>query len=104
MTGQFCCQTKGIVYCASCSKCRMQYVGQTGRRFYDRMMDHLRSIKNGTNAIDLHYKDTKCHHKDLFLQVIEKVMPDTEPLRLQRESYWINKLDTKFPHGMNKMS
>ena len=38
MTGQFGCHTTGVVYLATCSKCKIQYVGETGRRFYDRMI------------------------------------------------------------------
>ena len=41
LTGLFGCQTIGIVYLATCSNCKKQYVGQTNRRFYDRMMEHI---------------------------------------------------------------
>ncbi len=36
------------------------------------------------------------------VQIVEKVMPNTVNMRLERESMWINKLATKRPHGMNK--
>ena len=65
-------------------------------------MEHLRYIKSGTKALGLHFKENACDSKDLLVQVIEKVMPDTESLRLQREIYWIQKLDTMAPYGLNK--
>ena len=101
MTGLFGCQTIGIVYLATCSNCKKQYVGQTNRRFYDRMMEHLRSITNGTNALGEHYLNSNCESKDLLVQVIEKVLPHSEALLLQRESFWIHKLDTQIPYGLN---
>ena len=39
----------------------------------------------------------------LLVQVIEKVTPGSEHLRLQREKYWIDRLDTKKPFSLNTM-
>ena len=64
MTGQ----TVGIVYLAICSKCRKQYVGQTNRQFYERMVEHLIYIKNGTNSLGEHFLNTSCDSKDLLVQ------------------------------------
>ena len=79
-------------------------VGQTGRRFYDRVMDHLRYVKNETQALGLHYRDSKkCNpNRDLKFQVIEKVYPDKESTRLQREKLWIQRLDSKV-NGLNRI-
>ena len=102
MTGQYRCHIKSVVYLATCSKCKIQYVGQTGRRFYDRIMEHLRYIKKGIHALGGHFLG-KCDSKYLLVQIIEKVTPDSEHLRLQREKHWIERLDTKIPHGLNTM-
>ena len=40
---------------------------------------------------------------DLLVKVIEKVTTDSEHLRLQREKYWIERLDTKVPYGLNRL-
>ena len=105
MTGQFGCESTSVIYVATCEKCRNQYVGQTGRRYYDRVMDHLRYIKNETHALGLHYRDSKkCDpNRDLKFQVIEKVFPDKEPVRLQREKLWIQRLDSKV-NGLNRLA
>ena len=102
MTAQYGCHTKSVVYLASSCKCKIQYVGQSGRRFYDRIMEHLRYIWKGINALGEHFKNG-CDSKYLQVQVIEKVTPDSEHLRLQREKYWIEKLDTKVPYGLNRL-
>ena len=59
MTGQFGCESTSVIYVATCEKCKNQYVGQTGRRFYDRVMDHLRYVKNETQALGFLYRDSK---------------------------------------------
>ena len=53
-------------------------------------------------ALGEHFKG-KCDSKYLLVQVIEKVTPNSEHLRLQREKYWIEKLDTKVPYGLNRL-
>ena len=103
MTTQYGCQTSSVIYLASCSKCKSQYVGQSGRRFYDRIMEHLRYIRNGKHALGEHFA-AGCDSKYLLVKVIEKVTPDSEFLRLQREKYWIHRLETKTPRGMNTMA
>ena len=103
MVGQYGCHTKGIIHLASCSKCKIQYVGQSGRTFYDRIMEYLRYIRHGKNALGEHFDKGKCESKFLLVQVIEKVTPNSEHMRLQREKYWIQRLDTKVSRGLNTM-
>jgi hypothetical protein len=40
----FNCATSGVINLASCLKCNKQYIGQTGRKFGTRMMEHLNNI------------------------------------------------------------
>ena len=80
MTGQYGYQTTSVTYLANCSKCK------TGTKFYDRIMEHLQYIRNGKMALGEHFKG-KCESKYLLVQVIEKVTPASEHLRLQREKY-----------------
>jgi hypothetical protein len=41
-------------------------------------------------------------HWNFKVQIIEKVTPNTPTFRLEREDYWIKKLSTKTPLGLNK--
>ena len=104
MTAQFGCQSQNVVYLATCEQCKIQYVGQTGRKLHERIMEHLRYIKSGINALGIHYLNSRrCESgRDLKFQVIEKVYPELEANRLQRESFWIRKLDTK-ESGLNTL-
>ena len=66
-------------------------------------MEHLRYIRKGIDALGEHYNG-KCKSKNLLVQIIERVTPDSEHLRLQREKFWIERLDTKKPYGLNTMA
>ena len=46
---------------------------------------------------------SNCKSDDMKMQIVEKVFPNNEPFRLERERYWIEKLKTKDPHGLNKV-
>ena len=63
MTSQYVCHTTSVIFLASCSKCKIQYVGQSGRRFYDRIMEHLRYIRKGTMTLG----DVGCDSKYLLV-------------------------------------
>ena len=41
LKGEFNCITTGVVYLITCDKCKIQYVGQTGRSFHDRIREHI---------------------------------------------------------------
>ena len=60
------------------------------------------NIENNKEAVGTHFNlpGHALHH--FSIQVIEKVVPESEFLRLKRESMWIRKLETKFPRGLNK--
>ena len=100
MKGLYNCQTQGIIYAISCLKCKKQYVGQSGRTFHLRGMEHLRSIKAKNKTIGLHFS-SKCKEDDFKIQIIEKVFPNTPQYRLEKEDYWIKTLNTKKPKGLN---
>ena len=101
MTGSFTCKTKGVVYMTSCLKCGIQYIGQTTKKFNERLKQHIYNIKNGKEANGIHFT-SKGHSLDDFrAQVLEKVMPSNTAYLLQREEYWINRFQTKTPNGLN---
>jgi hypothetical protein len=83
-------------------KCTKQYVGQTGRMFGKRMMEHLNYIYHKKEATGVHFSSTNHNHNDFQVQIIEKVSPNTVNYRLEREEFWIKTLGTKTPLGLNK--
>ncbi len=100
--GLFTCATSGVIYLTSCLKCKKKYVGQTGRRFRVRMLEHLNNIYHKTETTGIHYSSPAHNHNDFSVQVIEKVFPNTVNYRLEQEEFWIKKLGTKSPMGLNK--
>ena len=55
-------------------------------------------------ATGSHFNSFGHTHKNMEIQIIEveKVYPNNKEFRLERESFWINKLRTKSPDGLNK--
>ena len=88
------CTTKSVIYKISCEKCvDFVYIGETGRRFCDRIADHRGYVtrKKLEQACGKHFnsKNHKC--SDMLPTIIEQVRPSNdEALRLRRERFWIN--------------
>ena len=65
-----------------------------------------RSNKHSSNFFNfftgIHFNEKGHQHKDFEFHIIEKVIPNTPHMRLQRENYWIQTLNTKTPRGLNK--
>ena len=102
MKGFYTCNTTGVIYLITCTKCQMQYVGQTGRKLVDRIKEHLYYIGKKKEATGSHFSEGSHSNSDLGVQIIEKVVPNTPQMRLEREDFWIRKLNTKAPIGLNK--
>ena len=96
--------TKGVIYVTTCSHCRMQYVGQSKRRLVDRIKEHSYDIRSNQNTANgIHYNSASHTIDNFKVQVIEKVVPNTPHMLLQREHWWIQKLQSKKPNGLNDL-
>ena len=101
LKGEFNCRTNGVIYLITCEKCKIQYVGQSGRSFHDRIREHMYSIVKTENAIGIHFNSKGHNHLHMNATIVEKVFPNTPQYRLEREDYWIKTLNTKKPKGLN---
>ena len=102
LTNVFNCNTKGVVYLTECLKCGIQYVGQTIRKFKDRIREHIGDIKNNRDTANGRHYNSKGHSVDDFRAlIIERVIPNDGAWLLEREEMWIKRLETKKPHGLN---
>ena len=99
--GNFNCFTEGVIYVTTCDICKKQYIGQTGRSLHTRIREHMYDLKKGKNVSGIHYSLRGHTHEDMKVQIIEKVTPNTDHYRLEREEYWIRKFITKKPFGLN---
>lgn len=113
------CCSSNIIYLITCTVCKKQYVGESKRDFAMRMSEHVRQIKkrNNTQIVYSHFQKDEAHRstpveKRLRFQIIEKVKmypnediesEDVKRRRLARELFWIARLRTAFPTGLNDM-
>ena len=59
-------------------------------------------MRSNTKATGTHFNERGHTHWDFKFHIIEKVIPNSPQMRLQRENYWIQTLQTKAPSGLNK--
>ena len=78
------------------------YVGETGTTLYERFQNHISSIRRKLNSpIPAHFNDENHDINSVEFFCIESLQKDDIHLRKIRESFWINKLKTIHPHGLN---
>lgn len=102
------CDSDHVTYVLECL-CSLQYVGRTTRQLKVRINEHLTNIKNGypNHSVSRHFK--LCHDSDPSLCTfygIDKISRDWRGTHMKRavsknETYWLYKLQTMQPHGMN---
>ena len=103
----FNCDSSGVVYLLSCKKCMKSYVGSTVNTFRLRFNNHKSSLKRygkGQRNIPGEYlyahSFTEGHEglSDLSVNIIDR-LDVTNPT--DREGYWIYRLNTFVPNGLN---
>ena len=100
------CDEKCVIYLLTCKVCSKQYVGQTTDKFRFRWnnykANHRKARKN-----EPHFQTYFHHHfvqerhnglEDIIITFIDKA-DGSDPTK--RESFWINRLHTKAPFGLN---
>ena len=92
------------MYGIYCDKCRdILYVGETGTAIYDRMANHLSSVRQGKDEpIPMHFSGEDHNISQFKWFVIEKIRREDIHHRKIRESFWIEKMKTLYPRGLNK--
>lgn len=98
------CKSSDVIYLITCKKCNKQYVGETSQQVSKRMNSHRFDINNYTDPafstqVAVHF-NTKDHNLADFSFMPIDVVHD-KMHRLLKETYWIHKLDTVFPNGLN---
>ena len=96
------CTSTYVIYLITCSKCNIKYVGQTTKQLNYRLNNHRSNIKhNLKTAIAIHFNNYKHNISHLKISPLEQVPTRTQQQLLLREKFWINKLHTKYPYGLN---
>ena len=109
-TVEFCqCQTTNVIYLLQCSKCQIQYIGETKRPFVARLKEHFADIKHRRDKpVALHINNHDGDNSKIIpyiLEVVNKNPQDGETTvyRRKRELHWIYKLKTLAPLGLNTL-
>ncbi|OCT95237.1 hypothetical protein XELAEV_18012922mg [Xenopus laevis] len=108
LRGYFTCISKFAIYVLICP-CGLIYIGETTQMVKSRISQHRSSINLGnmTLPVSKHFLE-KGHTADqLKFMVLETVPPlkrggDREFKLKQREVWWIKKLGSLYPSGLNK--
>jgi len=101
---KFTCASANIVYLVTCTKCNMQYVGETGRSLRDRITDHVSCIKlKKPTPIGLHFNQAGHGLKHFTILAIEQFDENSEAIRHMKETTWQHLLQTAHPLGINNL-
>ena len=100
------CQTWNAVYGIKCAKCdRVMYVGETERTIAERFKEHLAGVRHERNkAVALHFNEPDHDISDFQIVILEKCADRSRYYRKIRELFWIERLSTIIPSGLNKKS
>ena len=103
------CRTPNVVYLLTCNICQKQYIGETKRPFIARLKEHLADVRfKRDKPVALHMNSHRSDNIKIIPQIIEVIhrdpnKPETTELRKKREIYWIYRLRTLIPHGLNSL-
>ena len=99
--GHINCRSENVVYSIFCRICdKTVYVGQT-ESLYQRMLLNFSMIRTKkSDAVAIHFNSRNHSSKDLIIRGIEKIYGE-DTFRKIRESFWIKKLNTVQPNGLN---
>ena len=106
------CGSKSLIYVIKCRNCNLMYVGETSRTLRERLTEHRATVRNNKDCPISHHFNTICTDIN-FLSIIplEHVPKQIETTSLEngdilellhREQFWIKRLKTQFPLGMNQ--
>ena len=91
------CLTRNVVYKIECRQWPdFFYIGETGRRFCDRICDHrsYANQKDQSQPLGRHFSQPGHDWRDMIPFAIEEVIPKNNPmLRKQREKVWLRNYD-----------
>ena len=100
------CNSSNLIYMIQCTLCGSQYVGQTKNQLLKRINQHYSDInKNAATPVSRHFNSHEYngfHPVKLYvLQLIRSPPDEGQEERNKWENYWMARLNTVVPNGMN---
>ena len=99
------CRTTNLVYLITCSRCALQYVGETSTSLAVRMNNHLSCVRlRKRTPVGLHFNLPGHRLSDLTVIGIERFPANSDAeFRKTKETTWQNLLQTAYPLGLNNL-
>ena len=102
------CKSENIIYLVNCKNCRMQGVGSC-KGFAKRVSNYISCIERKSPGckIEQHFLQQGHSIQDFaVLDIVKLENPPPDPIERLREfeGYWMVKLNTLEPHGMNSIN
>ena len=97
------CKSDWAIYLITCSQCQKQYVGKTETTIYTRFSNTRSEIRNQLKKLPYtaHFNLPLHSVDNAKITGIEIIHNKSHNTILHRESFWIAKLKTLHPHGIN---
>ena len=107
--GRVDCKCSNLIYCITCNKCKIQYVGQTMNSLQSRFGTHYSLIlkESPTHSVARHFlRDDHNGLSDMTIHIVDFIhanprSPKGKALRKKIEINWIHRLRTQTPIGLN---
>ena len=104
------CKSEYVIYLMECTLCNKQYVGKAETAFSFRLNNHRKDTKD-PNAIlagrqfEQQGRSFNSHAEFIIIDKLVNTSSSKGILRkrlIQQEHFWIQKLKTLFPYGLNQ--
>ena len=82
------CKTSNVVYCVTCTKCRAQYIGETGQEIHERQAGHLNDINRGVSGLPYVRHFQSCGVEHYTITGVEKIRSRDPQIRKARETFF----------------
>ena len=106
------CRSRCVIYLMECRKCKIQYIGKTKTAFNERLNKHRSDTAHPTPTTipaDRHFANPQHNFQsDAKFTIIEEIkgqsksIEEKDNILLKRENFWITKLKTLKPLGLNQ--
>jgi len=112
------CKSENVIYMIYCKVCNIQYIGETKQKLIRRFSNHKTNIngKKSGQIVHKHFEESGHGVSNLRvipIEIIDKRNVNLQNLsekqkdqaitkyRLNREKFWISKMQTAYPFGLN---
>ena len=82
------CKTSNVIYCITCTKCRAQYIGETGQEIHQRQTGHLNDINHNVAGLPYVRHFNKFGVEHYTITGVEKLRSRDPQIRKTREAFF----------------